>query len=575
MKAGRCFFLLSVLAGFLVGCQGNSESADRKPTQTDGRAAMKAFQDLGPAANDLDLALVSSDAFAAMVLFPQQLLSKEWAQDEKVQAGLAEVVERFGFDPRACESMLLVVSPPQTPEDIPFVGQMNFAEPIDFEEMASEFGDALSVTEEDGVPYYVTQDGKMAYHQDGDRVVLFGDLGQLRRLDQGAPPTGALARRLRSTELAGDALMVMDFDPVRPLLLQAASQAGQQLPGASDAGDFSPQQLVENLKSLSILVDSTSKEMVTAELDLGDAALASQIASASKKQISQFKLLGPLALSAAMKDQPEEVNQAASALLFGLLNGLKISSEETNVLAKVSLPADSAQQVQVLLVRAEEMRIQQQRKEKLAEVGEVLAQSLDQGLEGVNAEEHPDWFDEQGNLKLSWRVHLLPSLGEEELYAQFRLDEPWDSEHNLKLVDEIPSAFQSNPDSTATSFLAMAGEGMAVAEGMPCRPDEITDDPAVTVLVMDVGNRRAVPWSKPVDLTELDIESLAEMSNDADGPVHVVTATGEVRAMRRDCSPEQLKAILSIAGQEEVSDTVFEPLLPLGGFGPGPGAPPF
>lgn len=577
MIAGRWFLLVSALSIFWVGCQGNSDrlNRDRQPTTTDGRAAIGAFEDLGPAANDLDLSFVSSDAFAALVLFPQQLLSREWAQDEKVQAGLTAVVDRFGFNPADCESLLLAVSPPQSPEAIPFVGRMTFQKPISFQEMASEFGDALTLIDEEGESYYVTQDGRMAYRPQGDQVVLFGDLGQLRRLAQGPPPAGALVRRLRALELSGDAVVVMDFDPVRPLLSQAASQADQQLSGTQDAGDFSPQQLVENLKSLVIRVDSTSKEGVTAELDLGDAALASQIASTSKKQISQFKLLGPLALSAALKDQPEEVNEAASAMLFGILNGLKVSAETTNVLAKVSFPADSANQLQVLLMHAEKLRLQQERKEKLAQVGEALAQTLDQGIEGVSPEDHADWFDGQGNLKLSWRVHLLPALGEAELYAQFRLDEPWDSEHNLKLLDAIPEIFQSTAGSTATSFLALAGDGMAVSQGLPCRREDIQDDPALTVLMMDAGDRRAVPWSKPTDLTTLDIESLAEINHDVQGPVHMVTAAGEIRAMKRGCSPDQLKAILSIAGGDEVMDSVFEPLMSLGGFGPDAATAPF
>jgi hypothetical protein len=577
MIAGRWFLLVGALSIFWVGCQGNSDRSnrDRQPTTTDGRAAIGAFEDLGPAANDLDLSLVSSDAFAAVVLFPQQLLSREWAQDEKVQVGLTAVVERFGFNPADCVSLLLVVSPPQTPETIPFVGRMTFEKPINFQEMASEFGDALSLIEEEGGSYYVTQDGRMAYQPQGERVVLFGDLGQLRRHTQGAAPSGALARRLRALELSGDAVVVMDFDPIRPLLSQAASQANQQLSGASETGDFSPQQLVENLKSLVIRVDSTSKEGVTAELDLGDAALASQIASTSKKRISQFKLLGPLALSAALNDQPEEVNQAASTMLVGILKGLKISAEATKVMAKVSFPADSTNQLQVLLMHADKLRLQQERKEKLAKVGEALVQTLDQGIEGVHPEDHADWFDGQGNLKLSWRVHLLPALGEAELYAQFRLDEPWDSEHNLKLVDAIPEVFQSTAGSTATSFLALAGEGMAVSKGLPCRREDIQDDPALTVLLMDAGDRHAVPWSQPADLTTLDVESLAEINQEVQGPVHVVTAAGEVRAMKRGCSPDQLKAILSIAGGDEVTDSVFEPLMPLGGFGPGTATAPF
>ena len=38
--------------------------------------------------------------------------------------------------------------------------------------------------------------------------------------------------------------------------------------------------------------------------------------------------------------------------------------------------------------------------------------------------------DKDGKPLLSWRVHILRHLGEEQLYEQFHLDEPWDSLHN-------------------------------------------------------------------------------------------------------------------------------------------------
>lgn len=44
---------------------------------------------------------------------------------------------------------------------------------------------------------------------------------------------------------------------------------------------------------------------------------------------------------------------------------------------------------------------------------------------------------------LSWRVQILPFLGEQELYAKFHLDEPWNSEHNLLLAKEIPDVLAS------------------------------------------------------------------------------------------------------------------------------------
>ena len=51
-------------------------------------------------------------------------------------------------------------------------------------------------------------------------------------------------------------------------------------------------------------------------------------------------------------------------------------------------------------------------------------------------------FDAQGKPLLSWRVHILPFLQEEALYQKFRLDEPWDSDHNRKLIDQMPAALR-------------------------------------------------------------------------------------------------------------------------------------
>ena len=42
---------------------------------------------------------------------------------------------------------------------------------------------------------------------------------------------------------------------------------------------------------------------------------------------------------------------------------------------------------------------------------------------------------------LSWRVHLLPYLGQNALYKQFKLDEPWDSPNNIRLVNQMPAVY--------------------------------------------------------------------------------------------------------------------------------------
>lgn len=45
--------------------------------------------------------------------------------------------------------------------------------------------------------------------------------------------------------------------------------------------------------------------------------------------------------------------------------------------------------------------------------------------------------------QLSWRVHLLPFLGEQKLFEQFRLNEPWDSPHNAALIPKMPDVFKT------------------------------------------------------------------------------------------------------------------------------------
>lgn len=46
-----------------------------------------------------------------------------------------------------------------------------------------------------------------------------------------------------------------------------------------------------------------------------------------------------------------------------------------------------------------------------------------------------------GKPLLSWRVQLLPFLNAASLYNEFKLDEPWDSAHNKKLIAQMPAVF--------------------------------------------------------------------------------------------------------------------------------------
>jgi hypothetical protein len=116
-------------------------------------------------------------------------------------------------------------------------------------------------------------------------------------------------------------------------------------------------------------------------------------------------------------------------------------------------------------------------------------------------------YSADGKPLLSWRVHILPFLEEYPLYKQFHLDEPWNSEHNLTLLEKMPEVY-ADPDPAVrralkgagyTTFVVPTGEGLLFGgkEGLQFR--DIMDGTSKTILAVVVVPERAVPWTTPDD----------------------------------------------------------------------------
>ena len=118
--------------------------------------------------------------------------------------------------------------------------------------------------------------------------------------------------------------------------------------------------------------------------------------------------------------------------------------------------------------------------------------------------------DPQGKPLLSWRVAILPFCEESALHKEFHLDEPWDSPHNLTLLERMPEDYRSpwehDPRSTKTRYVALVGPGTVFPGGgkrttMRDLPEEDVEKVASQmVCVVEVSPERAVPWTKPDDL---------------------------------------------------------------------------
>ncbi|MCI0682315.1 MAG: DUF1559 domain-containing protein [Gemmataceae bacterium] len=109
---------------------------------------------------------------------------------------------------------------------------------------------------------------------------------------------------------------------------------------------------------------------------------------------------------------------------------------------------------------------------------------------------------------LSWRVAILPFMGQDQLYRQFKLDEPWDSEHNKKLIPRMPSIYASvNAKPGFTFIQTFVGKKTINADpkkGMTFA--SIRDGTSNTLIVAEAA--KAVEWTRPDDITVKDNEPI-------------------------------------------------------------------
>ena len=108
-----------------------------------------------------------------------------------------------------------------------------------------------------------------------------------------------------------------------------------------------------------------------------------------------------------------------------------------------------------------------------------------------------------GKPLLSWRVLILPFIDERDLYKQFKLDEPWDSENNKKLIAKMPAIYAAPGSKVASEFktvyLTPRGKNTAFPGEKPTRIKDITDGTSKTMMVVEAADERAVIWTKPDD----------------------------------------------------------------------------
>jgi hypothetical protein len=182
-----------------------------------------------------------------------------------------------------------------------------------------------------------------------------------------------------------------------------------------------------------------------------------------------------------------------------------------------------------------------------------------------------------GKPLLSWRVHLLPHLGANDLYGLFKLEEPWDSDYNRKLLAYMPSFYRATGSKAAdgkTNFLAVRGERSVIVPPQKREPTgnsglsgrfrrpaggpgkvsivSITDGTNNTAVLVEVPDTAAIEWTRPDDWEYGGADAIRQLMGFREGGFYAVLADGKVKFISDQNTPETIRRLFDRADGQPV-----------------------
>jgi hypothetical protein len=185
-------------------------------------------------------------------------------------------------------------------------------------------------------------------------------------------------------------------------------------------------------------------------------------------------------------------------------------------------------------------------------------------------------YGPDGKPLLSWRVHILPYVEADNLYKQFKLDEPWDSPSNIRLLSQMPPVYGSPTEprgSTSKTYYRGFSSPGAIFEkranrnaaaplvGGPAfefnKKDAfnlgtLKDLPSETLLLVEAGD--PVEWTKPDDLDASPGKPFPKLGGIPwkANKLNVLLVDGTTRQIRPDLPETTLRALVTHSGGETI-----------------------
>ena len=307
-------------------------------------------------------------------------------------------------------------------------------------------------------------------------------------------------------------------------------------------------------ETISLVGRLTGKELT---LSVAVRSPNKQLAGEVEKSLDILRGLAKIGLDEVEKElkQAEKAGDDMKAIrpllkIAGdVLKAGKLDVDDRTTTATLTVPADVPYAAFVEMVAGGKMTSNAQDQNNLKQ----LSLFIHNYHEGNNAMCPSYLVDKKGKPTLSWRVMALPYVEQDQLFKKFKLDEAWDSDHNMKVFKDhpMPPVFLNSGDKAedkATRYRVFTGNGAGWDATGRLKFADFTDGTSNTVAIATAAT--AVPWTKPDELEfdpEKEVGKLLHFRGDR---CNIAMFDGSVRAVKKAVSEKTLKAAVTRGGGE-------------------------
>lgn len=499
---------------------------------------------------------IPKSACLAAVVFPKKL-----NDDPKFDLFPREIVtawgkKEFGFDPMLLNQLTLVAESPKSVIEMQ-MGPPKWAMILHFDEIQAVAGKLVNQLKKRRMGERILFSGEgtelpsiLVY----DEVTLF--IGEESLFEPMIRSNGksTLVELMRSSRAKGQALGFVDIDPARPFL----NELTQQLPAFLPPAIGNLRKLPEMLKGVELMTNvenGVRTDVILHFLNEEDAEKGEKILSQAMEMGKDFAIAGLATqldpsdpIQSATLEYAQRISSEYQTKLSPSLDRTRVSISATNEVAVAPIA------VGMLLPAVQQVRAAARRTQSMNNMRQMILASHNYAS-AHSAFPAQANYDRNGKPLLSWRVHILPYIEQQELYDQFHLDEPWDSPHNRKLIKKMPPIYMSPsvaPGEGKTVYLGVAGPDGALGKTERSFA-EFRDGLSNTAFMIEVDESAAVEWTRPSDYEFKERNGLRGVGNVNPGVILVTMADGSVRSVSRSVDVETWKALMTIDGGETPS----------------------